>query len=113
MSRPRFSIAGLMFVVLLIAVGVAALRSASQLWAGMIFTLTLALLGVAVIGVIYRRGARRAFWLGATLFGGGYLIVSFGPWFATEVRPYLVTSALLDALDARMHPRQGGTVTVS
>jgi hypothetical protein len=103
MSRPRFSIAGLMIVVLFCAAGAAALRS-SGLWAAVLFSLTLAMLGVAILGVAYRRGTRRAFWAGFALFGGGYLLACFGPWFATEVRPHLATTPLLGYLRSRIGP---------
>ena len=106
MSRPRFSIAGLMIVVLFCAVGAAALRSSSGLWADVLFTLTLAMLGVAILGLAYRRGARRASWAGFALFGGGYLLACFGPWFATEVRPHLATTPLLGYLRSRIGPAE-------
>ena len=34
--------------------------------------LTLGLLAVAVLGVVYRREERRAWWLGFALFGWGF-----------------------------------------
>ena len=104
MSRPRFSIGSLMVVVLFCGVGAAALRSSSGLWAQVLFTLTLAMLGVAALGALYRRGARRASWAGFVLFGGGYLALCFGPWAAGEVRPHLATSALLSYARERIVP---------
>src|SRR3954469_14194500 len=68
MSRPRLSLSGLMALVLVLAIGVAALRDASETWAGVVLLLTLGLLGVSVFGVIYRREARRAWWLGFAQF---------------------------------------------
>jgi len=89
MSRPRFSIAGLMGMVLVVAVGVAALRSGSEDWAGIVSALTLGLLGVALLGVLFRQGPRRAFWSGFALFGWGYLALTMAPWFSGEVGPRL------------------------
>lgn len=111
MRRPRFSIAGLMGLVVVVAVGVAALRSASEDWAGIVLMLTLGLLGVALLGVIFRDGPRRAFWSGFALFGGGYLTLTMAPWFSAEVGPRLATTRGLDLLFARLHPAPRGLAT--
>jgi hypothetical protein len=111
--RPRFSIAGLMVVVLVCAVGVAALRYASEAWAGAMFTLALGVLAAAGLGAVYRRGRKRAFWLGAAVFGWGYLAACFGPWSATEVRPHLITSTLLEWLYPRIHPQPPPPLSVT
>jgi hypothetical protein len=73
----RFSIAGLMGAVLVAAIGLAALRDPSELWAGVIFLLTCGVLMLAVVGVVCRGEARRAWWLGFALFGWGYLVLAF------------------------------------
>ncbi len=73
MRRFRFSIAGLMGIVLIAAVGLAGLRNASALWAGTLLMLTCATLALAVVGAIYCRGPRQAWWLGFAIFGWGYL----------------------------------------
>lgn len=112
MSRPRFSIAGLMGLVLVVAVGVAALRSGSEDWAGIVLTLTLGILGVALLGMIFRQGSRRAFWSGFALFGWGYLTLTMAPWFNGEVGPRLATTRGLDLLFTRLHPGAVGTFTV-
>jgi hypothetical protein len=104
MRRVRISIAGLMAVVLFCAVGVAALRAASETWAGLILTATLAILAVGLLGAIYRRGPAHAFWGGFALFGWGYLLLCFGPWFASEVQPHLASTGLLD----RLYPQIAG-----
>ena len=92
----RFSIAGLMAVVLACGVAVAALRNASETWAGGMLLLTLGWLGAAVLGVTYRREAGRAGWFGFALFGGGYLALALGPWPTEQVRSQLPTTLLLD-----------------
>jgi hypothetical protein len=73
MSNHRFSIAWLMGFVLVAAVRLAALRNASDAWAGAIFLLTRAVLGLAVVGALCRRLPGRASWLGFCVFGWGYL----------------------------------------
>src|SRR5262249_18129925 len=92
----RFSLAGLIAVIGLCAVGMACLIFASTPWAGAVPSITLAILTLAPLGIIYRHGARRAFWTGVTLCGWSYMIVSSGPWFFDHIRPRLVTSRLLD-----------------
>jgi hypothetical protein len=104
MRPPRFTIAGLMGLVVVVAVGVAALRFASDLWAGVLLMLTLGTLGAAVLAFHERAGVKRAWWRGFALFGWGYLALAMGPWAAETIAPHLPTSMGLDALYARMHP---------
>lgn len=79
MKRSRLSIAGLMAVIVLIAVGFAALRNPTVLWASLIFTATVAFLATAILGSIARRGRARMTWAGVAVFGWAYLAMSFGP----------------------------------
>ncbi len=72
----RFSIAGLMGAVLTTALGLAALRSASETWAGVALLVTFAILGLAVVGVVSRAADERAWWLGFAVFGWGYLALA-------------------------------------
>jgi hypothetical protein len=104
MRRLRFSIASLLMLILVTGLGLAALRSPSRLWAGVLINLDLAVLTIAVIGAIYRRGAKRAYWLGLALGGWLYFILGFCPWFTTELGPQLLTTALLDILYPRVAP---------
>ena len=96
MKFPRFSIASLLVTVAICAIGMACLMFASTPWAGMLLSVTLAALTLALLGVFYRRGERRAFWAGFALCGWIYMTMSFGPWFKDYVRPRLVTSHLLE-----------------
>jgi hypothetical protein len=73
MRAPRFSISRLMATVLVASLGLAALHSASDTWAGVMSLLTHGLLALAVVGAICRRGADRAWWLGFLVFGWTYL----------------------------------------
>lgn len=102
--RPRASILGLMCVVLFIAVGVAALREANDLWASCLFTLTLVVLGLACLGAAFRRGYRRAYYAGFAASGFGYLFLCYAPWAASEVRPHLATEKLLEFGGNRRFP---------
>ena len=103
MRTLRFPIAGLMVAVLVVAVGLAALRDASENWAGITFLLTCGILGLAVVGTICRGNGECAWWLGFSLFGWGYLVLAF--WSTLE----LPTMALFDTVGSRL----GMTVSVS
>ena len=73
MRKIRFTIGGLMAVVLVLAIGLAALRIANGTWAGLVLLLTHGMLGLAILGVILCKGAERAWWLGFAVFEWGYL----------------------------------------
>jgi len=73
----RFTILGLMGLVLGLAVAVAALRNADDYWAGGLLLATALLTGVAALGAVYHSGRRRAGRLGFAVFGGGYFALAF------------------------------------
>jgi hypothetical protein len=92
---PRFLIRTLMAFIIVSAVGLAALRNADELWAGMMLLVALATLGTAILAAINLGGRERAWWQGFALFSGGYLVAAFGP-----VQFHLATTQLL----ITMHP---------
>ncbi len=92
---PRFLIRTLMAFIIVTAVGLAALRNADELWAGMMLLVALAALGTAILAAINLKGRARAWWQGFALFSGGYLVAAFGP-----VQSHLATTQLL----ITMHP---------
>jgi hypothetical protein len=102
--RVRFSLAALLTAVLAIGVACAALRYASELWASAAFSRALVLLLGAVLGALFRRSASRAFWVGFALFGWAYLLLVFGPWFNSSVKPRLVTTRLITYLHQKLPP---------
>ena len=57
MRKLRFTIGGLMAVVLVAAIDVAAVLIANPTWAGVLSLLTYGTLGVAILGLVLRRGA--------------------------------------------------------
>ncbi len=75
--RPRISIAALLAGMVPIAVGLAALADPTAFWEGTVFVLTLLALFTGVVGICYRRGAGRAFWVGFSLFGWGFFVLAF------------------------------------
>ncbi len=97
----RFSIAGLMGAVLVAAIGLAALRNASETWAGVMLLLTCGVLALAVVGVVCRAGSERAWWLGFALFGWGYLALAFWSWHDASA-PKLPTLAWLEMLSTKV-----------
>jgi hypothetical protein len=98
MKKPRFSIAGLLMGIPVVAIGLAALSRPSCLWASATFSLLLLALTVALIGVLYRRGHKQAFWSGCLICGSLYTVLSLAPWFDSHIGPRLITTALLDLL---------------
>jgi hypothetical protein len=95
MQRFQISVRLFIALVMLIGVGLACLLYASAPWACLPRTVQLAALVISPLGVIYRRGARRAFWAGFALLGWGYLLATFGPWLAPSIAPNLPTTRLL------------------
>ena len=102
--RLRVSIRAIMAVVLAAGLGLAALRSASEWWASGIFSLTLLGFALAAAYASQRRGPRRAFWAAFVVFGVGYLVLAFAPWFQDAARPRLLTTRLLDFAQPLLDP---------
>jgi hypothetical protein len=81
----RISIAGLLGLVVAIALGLAAVVNANEFWAWATLLLTLTVLFGSVIGTILR-GWRTGGWLGFAVFGWGYLLLLFVPGLGDHVR---------------------------
>ena len=90
--------AALMGLVFVLAVGMAALKSANKIWAGVIMTLVLGVLLFALLGVAHNSGPTRRFWSGFAVFGWGYLTFIFGPLFDKDVGRLIPTTDLLRVL---------------
>jgi hypothetical protein len=83
-------------------------RLIPQLWAGLTFLLTCGLLGLVALGALLGQGRSRDIWLGATLFGWGYMMLAFG-WHPFHANcPYLVTGLLLDSIRPSFPPELSG-----
>jgi hypothetical protein len=108
----RFTIAALMVGILISGVTVAALKNASDAWAGVLLCVTLLILGVAILAVVYRRKAERAFCLGFALFGCSYMLIEYVPKMWDQAVVPLPTTLLLDYLHAKAHPDEAQTQTV-
>src|SRR5262249_54477144 len=75
----RFSIASLLGVILFISVALAALRASTDAWDGCLLGLAVMVLLTATLLAVHRRDRKRAYWLGFSLFGWVYLLVSLIP----------------------------------
>ena len=82
------------------AVGFAALRNASELWASAAFTVTVAMLSAAVLGILFARSEDASvFCTGFAITGWIYLLVAFSPWFRPPGNPDpppLLTTKLME-----------------
>jgi hypothetical protein len=95
MRDPRYNIASMLGAISFVAVGFAALREANDQWDSGLFSLTLGLLLTAVLLAVHRTEARRAFWIGFALFGGGYLSLSL----ISSIESRLITTQALTYLE--------------
>ncbi len=96
--RPRNSICQLLIVVAFFAIGFAALGNPTEFWAWCSFAIALAIVGFACLEVLLSRGSDRRRFVAMAVCGGGYLMLTFNPWFSTEVSPYLATTWIIDHL---------------
>ncbi len=102
MRRLRFTIAGMMGLVLVAGIMQVAIWRADSLWSSFALTIAVGIVFVTTLAsVVMPTGPGRAGWFGATLFGGLYLALCFIPPFAAAIRPHLFTSQIL----AHVHPR--------
>jgi hypothetical protein len=97
----RFSLLTLLGAVLVVSIGFAALRGASEVWARIVVTGTIVALLTATLGAIYLPTASRAFCGGFALLGWAYMFLVFGPWLEA-IKPQLATTLALNRLQAAM-----------
>jgi hypothetical protein len=107
MRPPRFSIGSLLMLIAIVAVGMAALRYPSPLWASTIYTVAAVVLIAGVSNAILGRGARRAYWIGFALFGGAYFFLAF---FTNQ----LLTETILDLIypHVSLHSPQAAPILI-
>ncbi len=94
--RYRFSIRGIMAVIVLFAGAFAALRYPSRFWANAWFSLALGAVTLAIPAAIAGIGRDRAFWTGFAVCGWVYFVMSLAPWFYQETSYQLLTTTILD-----------------
>src|SRR4051794_26136035 len=76
-AMHRFTILGLMGLVLALAVAIAALRNADESWAGGLLLATPLLLSAALVGGLCGAERSRARRLGFAVFGWSYFALAF------------------------------------
>lgn len=115
--RLRFSLRQLLGFVAFVAVGCGGLMRPSVGLASLIFTATLVVLLVAILGAVGRKGTARVFWIGFAIAGSGYLWMAHWAdeesytvstnWRLQTTGPLLTTKLLALARDALHPPPQG------
>ena len=113
LRKIRISIAGLMGVVLVAALAFAALRNSSESWAGLMLMLTCGVLTLGLVGAVCRGPHERAWWLGFTLFGGGYMALAHAMAFSPTPLPTITLAEIIGSglgvtLDSWTRPGIGG-----
>lgn len=103
MKRFSLSIAGMMALILIAAIGFAALRGGTVLWASVTFSVVVTMLSAAVLGACAARGPERITWIGFAFFGWVYLGAAFGPQSngGTSIPPLLPMAAYELLLNAK------------
>jgi hypothetical protein len=99
MSRYRFTIASLMAVVISVALGLVALREATQFWVNIVFNLVVASLLLATYKAKCSRGTAGAYWMGFAAFGWAHLVLglTWMPWGQHYgVSPNLLTLVIIE-----------------
>jgi hypothetical protein len=91
---------GLTGVAVIVLIGVIRPRSTAGLAAGTIYMVTCGVLGLAMLGAALGEGRPGQIWLGAAIFGTGYMLLVFGREANRNPKPYLPTDRLL----AEMRP---------
>jgi hypothetical protein len=89
----------LLFVVMFIAIALAATRFANWIWTTALFTLEMLVLWAAGLGAIFANGRRRAFCAGLFLSGAAYALTI--TWFNEGDK--LATTQLLFHLNFELH----------
>ena len=99
MHGPRLTLASLLGIVGVLALGFAGLASSTTFWTSAAATVTLALLLGAVLGALLLGERERAFCLGFALFGGVYLVLVDWDWLGAQFGHDL-TAGLSDLADS-------------
>jgi hypothetical protein len=110
MKRVRFTLGELILMVVVVAIGLAAIRSGSPAWAGAMLSITFFAMICSLLGVILGRGTRRVYWSGFGLLGWSYLLLMYVPWLHENVGQFLLAPNLFEYLDEVLHadPQGGG-----
>lgn len=92
----RFSLKSFIAGITVVGLGVAALLNASYPWAVGSWSIVLAVLLTTVLSAVFSRGGSRAFFIGASIFGWSWILLSYSPPSARLVNPLTAVDELLD-----------------
>lgn len=98
---PQFSLRSLLFVVVIAAVGCAALVYPTEMWRQVVVTMTVLLLTFSTLAAVFAQGRLRVCSGGFALAGWLYFLLVFSSPFGT--REYLLTTDLLEVLGEAIH----------
>src|SRR5262249_28230249 len=98
----RFSIAELLGIIAVVAIGLAAMRDASPLVFSAVFTITLVALLVALLGAWVGTRPRGA-WCGFAVFGWANFLIAFVPALESSIGADLPTTGLFQDIGSRFH----------
>jgi hypothetical protein len=119
MHRPRLTIASLLGIVAVFALGLAGLASSTRFWTAASATVTLFLLLAAAMGGILLSGRERAVCIGFALFGSVYLFLVNWDWVGAQFGHDLTASlddlaeVLIPAPQVAVAPTTSGGVPVA
>jgi hypothetical protein len=103
MKRLRFTIRELILVVVVIAIGLAAIRSGSAPWAGAMTSITFFVMIASTLGVALGRAMRRVFWSGFALLGWSYLLLTHVPWLTVAIGSRMLAPTLFAYIAELLH----------
>ena len=107
---------------LIAAAALATAKLEPGLWAGLCYLLTWWLIGLTALGALLARGRRREFWLGASFFGAGFMILVFArphydphdpETFIPTIRFLEVVRPRLERLMSRFDAEKASTATLN
>ncbi len=99
----RISIRSIMAFIVINAVGLAAIRSGSPVWSGVMVSITFFTMVCSLLGVALTRGMRRVYWSGFATLGWSYLLLRYAPWLDSRVGQYLLAPELFPYLAELIH----------
>jgi hypothetical protein len=99
----RFSIRAVMAVIVLAAIGLAAVRNCSPVWSGAMLSITFFTLTCSILGIAFRRKRRRIYWIGFATLGWVYLLLSFHPSLHSYVGQSFLGPQFLASLEQLLH----------
>ena len=106
MHHLRVTIAQLLLVVFITAIGLAAIRSGSTAWSGALVSITYFAMICSLLGIALGRGTRRVYWTGFAMLGWSYLLLIYIPWLHENLGQYLLAPNLFEQIEVFLQTRE-------